>query len=75
MGEHFELMASIGGRVQRAVVTEIAASLRELAVDGVDLVQDYPLTHNRPGAQGGCWSPGPTGWREAHGTTTALPSS
>lgn len=46
MGEFFDLKATIGGRHQHAVVTEIAASLRSLSVDGVDLIQEYP-----PGAR------------------------
>lgn len=59
MGEHFELTASIGGRSQRVVVTEIAASLRELDVDGVALVQDYPADAQPPWCAGWVLVPWP----------------
>lgn len=36
----------------RAVVTELAASLRELSVDGVDLVQSYPESSLPPFGEG-----------------------
>ncbi len=66
MGKHFELKASIGGRIQRAVVTEIAASLRELDVDGVALVQDYPADAQPPWCAGWVLVPWPN--RVAGGT-------
>ena len=66
MGAHFELTACIGGRVQRAVVTEIAASLRELDVDGVALVQDYPADAQPPWCAGWVLVPWPN--RVAGGT-------
>lgn len=36
----------------RAVITELAASLRELAIDGVELVQSYPEQATPPFAEG-----------------------
>ncbi|MCX2750315.1 aldose 1-epimerase family protein [Arthrobacter sp. MI7-26] len=66
MGEHFELTASIGGRSQRVVVTEVAASLRELDVDGVALVQDYPADAQPPWCAGWVLVPWPN--RVAGGT-------
>lgn len=66
MGEHFELTASIGGRSQRVVVTEVAASLRELDVDGVALVQDYPADVQPPWCAGWVLVPWPN--RVAGGT-------
>lgn len=66
MGEHFELTASIGGRVQRVVVTEVAASLRELDVDGIALVQDYPADAQPPWCAGWVLVPWPN--RVAGGT-------
>ena len=42
MGEQFELSATLGGRSQHAVVTQVGAALRRLVIDGVELVQDYP---------------------------------
>ncbi|MDQ0028748.1 aldose 1-epimerase [Arthrobacter bambusae] len=59
MGQHFELTASLGGRNQRAVVTEVAASLRELDVDGVALVQDYPSDAQPPWCAGWVLAPWP----------------
>ncbi|UKA62723.1 aldose 1-epimerase family protein [Arthrobacter sp. FW306-04-A] len=66
MGEHFELTASIGGRSQRVVVTEVAASLRELDVDGVALIQDYPADAQPPWCAGWVLVPWPN--RVAGGT-------
>lgn len=66
MGEHFELTASIGGRRQRVVLTEVAASLRELDVDGVALVQDYPADAQPPWCAGWVLVPWPN--RVAGGT-------
>lgn len=66
MGEHFELTASIGGRRQRVVITEVAASLRELDVDGVALVQDYPAYAEPPWCAGWVLVPWPN--RVAGGT-------
>lgn len=66
MGAHFELTAGIGGRMQRAVVTEIAASLRELDVDGVALIQDYPADAQPPWCAGWVLVPWPN--RVAGGT-------
>lgn len=66
MGEHFELTASIGGRSQRVVVTEVAASLRELDVDGVALVQGYPADAQPPWCAGWVLVPWPN--RVAGGT-------
>jgi aldose 1-epimerase len=66
MGEPFELTASIGSRTQRVVVTEVAASLRELDVDGVALVQDYPADAQPPWCAGWVLVPWPN--RVAGGT-------
>lgn len=66
MGEHFELTASIGGRHQRVVLTEVAASLRELDVDGVALIQDYPADAQPPWCAGWVLVPWPN--RVAGGT-------
>ncbi|MGO4807688.1 aldose 1-epimerase family protein [Arthrobacter sp. 2MCAF15] len=59
MGEHYELLAALGGRRQRAVVTEIAASLRALEVDGVALLQDYPAASAPPSCAGWVLVPWP----------------
>jgi aldose 1-epimerase len=43
----------------RAVVTELAASLRELSIDGVELVQSYPEQSSPPFAHGIVLAPWP----------------
>lgn len=70
MGAFFDLTATIGGRHQHAVVTEVAASLRSLTVDGVALIQEYPVDAEPPYCAGwvlvpwpnrvadGCWTYG-----------------
>ena len=52
MGEHFEIRATLGGRSQKVLVTEIAASLRALEIDGVALLQDYPAQSGPPSCAG-----------------------
>ncbi|WP_235835601.1 MULTISPECIES: aldose 1-epimerase family protein [Arthrobacter] len=59
MGEHHELRATLGGRSQRVVVTEVAASLRELQVDGIELIQDYPTDAQPPWCSGWVLVPWP----------------
>lgn len=59
MGEHYELQAALGGRRQKAVVTEVAASLRALEVDGVALLQDYPARSAPPSCAGWVLVPWP----------------
>jgi aldose 1-epimerase len=59
MGAHYELQAMLGGRSQRAVVTEIAASLRALEIDGVALLQDYPAQSGTPSCAGWVLVPWP----------------
>lgn len=66
MGEQFELSATIDGRTQHAVVTQVGASLRRLVVDGVELVQDYPQDMASPSAAGVVLVPWPN--RVAGGT-------
>ena len=66
MGENFELHATLGGRRQKAVVTEIAASLRSLEIDGVALLQDYPAESGPPSCAGWVLVPWPN--RVADGT-------
>jgi aldose 1-epimerase len=59
MGEQYELQAALGGRRQQAVVTEIAASLRALEIDGVALLQDYPARTGPPSCAGWVLVPWP----------------
>ncbi|MGL3804823.1 aldose 1-epimerase family protein [Paeniglutamicibacter sp. R2-26] len=59
MGENFELNSVIDGRSQRAVVTETGGTLRALAVDGIELVQDYPADTAAPFSAGWILVPWP----------------
>jgi hypothetical protein len=59
MDEQYELQATLGGRRQRAVVTEIAASLRALEIEGVALLQDYPAWCAPPSCAGWVLVPWP----------------
>lgn len=59
MGEHFEIRATLGGRSQKVLVTEIAASLRALEIDGVALLQDYPAQSGPPSCAGWVLVPWP----------------
>lgn len=43
-GEQFTLAFDGGGRHSRAIITEVAASLRVFEIDGVALVETYPET-------------------------------
>lgn len=47
-GEQFELAHTSGNRRSRAIITEVAAGLRALSIDGVDLVEDYAETSLPP---------------------------
>lgn len=66
MGEQFELTATLGGGAQRAVVTQVGASLRRLVINGMELVQDYPQDLAAPSCAGVVLVPWPN--RVAGGT-------
>lgn len=66
MGERFELESRIGGRTQHVVVTETGGTLRALCVDGISLVQDYPVDSAAPFSAGWILVPWPN--RVAGGT-------
>ncbi|WP_165065805.1 aldose 1-epimerase family protein [Marisediminicola senii] len=51
-GEQFTLSRTRGTRQARAIITEVAAGLRGLTVDGIDLVETYPETSLPPGGSG-----------------------
>ncbi len=59
-GTQFEL--ALGAN--RATVTQLAAALRELRVDGVDLVQPYPATSSAPFGAGITLAPWPNRVRD-----------
>lgn len=46
-GEQFELAYSGGNRQSRAIITEVAAGIRALEIDGVAVVESYP-EHSLP---------------------------
>ena len=51
-GEQFALTRTSGNRQSRAIITELAAGLRALSVDGIDLVETYPDTALPPYGSG-----------------------
>lgn len=59
MGAQLELATTLDGRTQRAVINEIGASLRALEIDGVALVQDYPVELATPMSAGAVLVPWP----------------
>ena len=73
MGENFELQATLGGRCQKAVVTEIAGSLRALEVDGVALLQDYPAQSGAPSCAGWVLVPWPNRVADGQWTYDGVP--
>jgi aldose 1-epimerase len=73
MGEQYELQAALGGRRQRAVVTEVAGSLRALEVDGVALLQDYPARSAPPSCAGWVLVPWPNRVADGRWTYDGVP--
>lgn len=76
-GEQFELKLATPHGELRAVITELAASVRELSVDGIDLVQSYDAEVSPPFCSGIVLMPWanriPDGvWVDAAGTTHQL---
>lgn len=67
-GEQHVLRLDDGGRVVTAVVAELAASLRQVRVDDVDLVQDYAPDAPPPGASGIVLVPWPNRIRDGRWT-------
>jgi aldose 1-epimerase len=51
-GQQFTISHSVDGRRLRATVTEVAATLRELTLDGIDLVEPFPEQARPAKAQG-----------------------
>lgn len=63
-GEQFELSLLQGGRSARAIITELAASLRVLEVDGVAVTEPYPLDSLPPFGCGIVLAPWPNRVRD-----------
>ena len=76
-GAQFELATTLHGRTQRAVINETGASLRALEIDGVALVQDYPVGTATPMSAGAVLVPWPNRIAAAtwdlHGMAQHLP--
>lgn len=58
-GEQFELTRSHGKQQSRSIITEVAAGIRALTVDGVDIVETFPASVRPPFGTGTVLSPWP----------------
>ncbi|MGV8969886.1 MAG: aldose 1-epimerase family protein [Microbacteriaceae bacterium] len=58
-GTQFTISRSSGGSVFSATITEVAASLREFTVDGMDLTENYPVEKTPPFGSGIVLAPWP----------------
>lgn len=63
-GEQFVLSKSTGPRQSRAIITELAAGLRELVIDGVAITETYPESSLPPSACGIVLAPWPNRVRD-----------
>lgn len=63
-GEQFELTFAQDGRRSRAIITEVAAGLRVLEVDGVEVVDAYPVDTVPPYGSGIVLAPWPNRVRD-----------
>lgn len=63
-GEQFELVLSADGRRSRAIITEVAAALRVLEVDGTAVVDEHPVDAEPPYASGIVLAPWPNRIRD-----------
>ncbi|GAA3733641.1 aldose 1-epimerase family protein [Leifsonia bigeumensis] len=63
-GEQFELSYSQGTRRSRAIITEVAAALRVLEVDGVEIVDAHPEDTTPPYGSGIVLAPWPNRIRD-----------
>ncbi len=51
-GDQYELCLSAGGHDLSATITQVAAGIRELGIDGVDLTEPFPLDATPPSGCG-----------------------
>ncbi len=51
-GEQYNLMLNAGGHELRATITQVAAGIRELTVDGIDLTEPFPRDMTPPSGCG-----------------------
>jgi aldose 1-epimerase len=78
-GEQYELVRTTPAGTARAVITELAAGIREFQIGGVDLVEPFPVTSSPQSAAGIVLSPWPNrvrdgkwSWTAADGTEQSL---
>ncbi|GAA4159810.1 aldose 1-epimerase family protein [Gryllotalpicola daejeonensis] len=58
-GEQYELVRTTPAGTARAVITELAAGIREFQIGGVDLIEPFPVTSSPQSASGIVLSPWP----------------
>jgi aldose 1-epimerase len=51
-GDQYELALSAGGHALTATITQVAAGIRELRIDGIDLTEPFPLDVTPPSGCG-----------------------
>jgi aldose 1-epimerase len=68
LGEQHELSLEAAGRSVRAVITEVAAAVRHLSVDGVELTASYPADAAAPFSSGIVLVPWPNRVRDGRWT-------
>ncbi|GAA4177151.1 aldose 1-epimerase family protein [Gryllotalpicola koreensis] len=78
-GEQYEIIRTTPDGTVRAVITELAAGIREFQVDGVDLIEPFPVTSSPQSASGIVLAPWPNRirdgkwtWRAADGAEQTL---
>ena len=78
-GEQYELVRTTPAGTARAVITQLAAGIREFQIGGVDLVEPFPVTSSPQSAAGIVLSPWPNRvrggkwrWAAADGTEQEL---
>jgi aldose 1-epimerase len=72
-GEQFELTLSEDGRWSRAIITEVAAALRVLEVDGVEVVDAHPVDVVPPYGAGIVLAPWPNRIRDGRWSLDGVP--
>jgi aldose 1-epimerase len=70
-GEQYEIVRTTAAGTARAVITELAAGIREFQIGGVDLVEPFPVTSSPQSASGIVLSPWPNRVRDGKWTWTA----
>jgi aldose 1-epimerase len=69
-GEQYELVRTTPTGTARAVITQLAAGIREFQIGGVDLVEPFPVTSSPQSAAGIVLSPWPNRIRDGKWTWT-----